>query len=246
MKKLVSLVLALMMCFGLCSVVYAAEDGFVPSISYKPGPELVTGSDDEGNETVGTITDADGEPMDYVYSDDACLVITPIADALNDEQTGIPDEAEELLEFVYEELKAGRMKLPVENPDDMAIIQMVDATFLCDGAVDYTDHETMLEDEGVSLVLTFDLGVGADVPVTVMCYVDGQWVEVPTVNNGDGTVTCVFEKLCPVVFAVPANTVKPPKTGDNSVAELGLWFGLMFTSTVALAALVIFRRKIVR
>lgn len=246
MKKLISLILALMLCFSVCGVGYAAENDFVPSISYKPGPELVTGSDDAGKEIVGVITDADGETIDYVYSEEECLIITPIAEALGDEQTDIPTEAEELLEYVYEELLADRMELPVEDPDKIAIIQLVDATFLCGGAANYTDHEAMLEADGVCLELTFDLGVGADVPVTVMCYVDGQWVEVPTVNNGDGTVTCVFEKLCPVVFAVPANAVKPPKTGDNSAAELGLWISLMFVSTVALAGLVIFRRKIVR
>ena len=101
--------------------------------------------------------------------------------------------------------------------------------------------------EGVRLSLTFDLGVGADVPVSVLCYVDGQWVEIYSVtNNGDGTVTCVFEKLCPIAFAVPANALEnTPATGDNSTAELGLWIGLLAASFVAVAVLVIFRRKIV-
>ena len=160
--------------------------------------------------------------------------------------TGIPDDAEELLEHIYEELLADRMELPFENPDEMVIIQLIDATFLCDGATDYIDHEAMIEPEGVCLELTFDLGVDADVVVTVMCYIDGQWVEVPTVNNGDGTVTCLFEKICPIAFAVPTKTVQTPATGDNSAVELGLWIAMLTVSTAALAALVIFRRKIVR
>lgn len=246
MKRLMSLVLALMLCFCLCSTVFAAEGDFVPSISYKDGPTLVTGEDDEGRTTVGTVHDADGNMISYVYDED-CLVITTIAEALKDSETGIPDENEELLEFVYAEILAGRMELPFEDSKDMAIIQLLDGTFLCKGASVGTDHETMLEPEGVLLELTFDLGVGADVPVTVMCYVDGQWVEICSVkNNGDGTVTCVFEKLCPIAFAVPSTAVQPPKTGDDSAAELGLWIGLMTASTVAMAGLVIFRRKIVR
>lgn len=253
MKKVISLILALMLCFGVCGVAYAAEDDFVPSISYKPGPDIETGKDDAGRTTVGTIVDSEGNVIDYIYAegengeDVECLVITTIAEALEDVPTGIPEDAEELLEYVYEELLEDRMELPFEDPDDMAIIQLVDATFLCEGTTVGIDHEAMLEPEGVCLELTFDLGVGADVTVTVMCYVDGQWVEVPTVNNGDGTVTCLFEKICPIAFAVPTDSfVQTPPTGDNSAAELGLWIALLAVSSVALAALVIFRRKIVR
>ena len=47
----------------------------------------------------------------------------------------------------------------------------------------------LMEQEGYTLELTFDLGVGANVDVVVMSYVDGRWVEVKAVNNGDGTVT---------------------------------------------------------
>ena len=246
MRKVISLALALLLCFNICGTAFAAEDDFVPSISYKPGPGLETGKDDTGRTTVGTIIDEEGEVIEYVYEDEACLVITTIAEALEDVDTGIPDDAEELLEQVYEELMEGTMELPLEDPENKVIIQLIDATFLCEGTTTGIDHEAMIEPEGVCLELTFDLGVRADVPVTVMCYVDGQWVEVPTINNGDGTVTCVFEKICPIAFVVPTNAVEPPKTGDDSAAELGLWIALLTVSSVALAALVIFRRKIVR
>lgn len=246
MKKLISLILALMLCLSVCGVAAAAEGDFVPSISYKDGPELVTGEDAEGRTTAGVIRDAQGNIVSYVYDED-CLVITTIAEALNDEQTGIPDEDEELLEHVYQEILAGRMELPFENPDEMAIIHLVDAVFLCEDTTVGDDHDAMIEPDGVYLELTFDLGVGAGVPVTVMCYVDGQWVAVPTVNNGDGTVTCQFEKICPIAFAVPSSSnVQTPPTGDNSTAQLGLWFTLLAVSALGLAALVIFRRKIVR
>lgn len=244
MRKVISLILAMMLCLSVCGMVSAAEDDFVPSISYKPGPPLDTGKDDGGRTTIGTIRDGDGNTLGYVYEED-CLVITTIAEALDDVQTGIPEDAEALLEQVYQELLNDNMELPYENSEDMAIIQLVDATFLCAGATDGIDHEAMIEPEGIYLELTFDLGVGANVDVEVMCYVDGQWVKVQTINNGDGTVTCLFEKICPIAFAVPSNAVKPPKTGDNSTAELGLWIALLTTSTLAVAGLVIFRRKII-
>ena len=244
MRKVISLILAMMLCLSVCGMVSAAENDFVPSISYKPGPGVETGKDDGGRTTVGTIRDGDGNTLGYVY-DEECLVITTIAEALDDVQTGIPDDAEELLEKVYEELLNDNMELPYENEEEMAIIHLVDATFLCDGATEGIDHEAMIEPEGIYLELTFDLGVGANVDVEVMCYVDGQWVKVQTVNNGDGTVTCLFEKICPIAFAVPTGAVQPPKTGDNSTAELGLWIALLTASTLAVAGLVIFRRKIV-
>lgn len=245
MRKLISLALALVLCFSVSGVALAAEDDFVPSISYKDGPSLVVGKDDSGRDTVGIIVDEEGNVASYVYEDEECLVITTIAEALNDVQTGIPDDAEELLEYVYEQILNDQMELPFEDPDSMAIIQLVDVTFLCEGATVGIDHETLLEAEGVCLELTFDLGVGAVVPVTVLCYVDGEWVEVPTINNGDGTVTCLFEKICPIVFAVPTSEVETPPTGDESAAELGLWIGLLVASSVAVACLVIFRRKII-
>lgn len=245
MKKLISLVLALMVCFSVCGVAHAAKDDFVPSISYKDGPGLVIEEDENGRSVAGNILDSEGNAVDSVFVDE-CLVITTIAEALNDIDTGIPSEAEELLESVYREILDGTMELPFENADEMAIIHLVDASFLCNGSTESVDHEAMLESEGILLELTFDLGVGADVPVTVMCYVDGKWVEVQTVNNGDGTVTCLFEKLCPIAFAVPATSVEPPKTGDDSAAELGLWFSLMAVSFMAVVGLMIFRRKIVR
>ena len=41
------------------------------------------------------------------------------------------------------------------------------------------------------------------VEVAVFSYVDGEWIEAVSVtNNGDGTVTVVFEDICPVAFAV--------------------------------------------
>lgn len=245
MRKLMSLILALLLCFSVCGTAFAAEDDFVPSITYKDGPGLIVEEDGEGNRTVGTICAEDEEVLDNVAPE--CLVVTTIAEALENVETGIPTEAEALLEEVYQQLLDGSMELPFENPDEMVIIHLVDATMVCKGTTEGTDHDAMLEAEGVYLELSFDLGVGADVPVSVMCYVDGQWVAVRTVNNGNGTVTCWFEQICPIAFAVPASALEnTPATGDRSGAELGLWIALLAVSTVALSGLVIFRRKIVR
>ena len=184
-------------------------------------------------------------PQHLIFT--SCLVLTTIAQALNNVETGIPDANAELLKKVYQDILDGKAVLPFENPDEMVIIHLMDATFLCVGS-EVEDHEEILEPEGIRLELTFDLGVGAAVPVQVMSYKNDKWGDIHSAtNNGDGTVTCVFENLCPIAFAVPTegNVVTPP-TGDQSAAELGLWIGLLVASTVAMAGLVIFRRKIVR
>ena len=93
----------------------------------------------------------------------------------------------------------------------------------------------MLEPEGVTLELTFDLGVKAGADVYAMTYKDSEWNPIVSCkNNGDGTVTCVFEKLCPVEFSVQTTSEPPVQTGDTG--NLSLW-GLVALG--ALAAIVV-------
>ena len=80
MRKLMSLTLALLLCFSVCGTAFAAEDDFVPSITYKDGPGLIVEEDGEGNRTVGTICGEDEEVLDNVAPE--CLVVTTIAEAL--------------------------------------------------------------------------------------------------------------------------------------------------------------------
>ena len=71
------------------------------------------------------------------------------------------------------------------------------------------------------------------------------WAEiVKTTNNGDGTVTCVFEHLCPVSISVgnPAEG-DSGKTGDEMGRYLILWAGLMVVSAGAIVTMVVVRRK---
>ncbi len=51
--------------------------------------------------------------------------------------------------------------------------------------------------------MTLELGIEADAKLMALVYVDGAWTEVKDVeNNGNGTVTCLFEDICPVAFVV--------------------------------------------
>lgn len=242
MKKLISVVVVLMLCLSLACPVFAAEDTFVPSISVKDGPAVVPGVDEEGNAYIARIVDADGKVLGYVTED--CLVITPVSKAATSEM--IPSAAEEQLLAVFNQLVDGSMVLPYDkfnanlDPDKTVVREMVDVSWLCE------DHPETIAPAGVHVEVVFDLGVGADTEVYVMSYKNNEWNPiVETTNNGDGTITCVFEDFCPVAFSVSAgSSTNTPSTGD--AADLTLWIVLLAVSALALTAVVVFRRKIAR
>lgn len=229
MKRIISLITVIALCMSLLFCVASAEE-FVPSIGDKDHPEIVPVGDD----VVGQIVDPNGEVVSDVNG--ACLVITPVSEANTSKD--IPEDAKQELLDVYEQLGSGEMTLPYDesiNPEDMVIRDLFDLSFLCE------EHPEML-DNGDRFKVTFDLGVSAGDTVVCMVYVDGQWVPVEMVNNGDGTVTCYFTNVCPVVFSVK-QTETPPDTGDNLGSSAGLWIALMAISFVAIVACVFIYRK---
>ena len=235
MKKLISLLAVLMLCATLLVPAYATNE-FKPSVEFKPAPEIVPVLDPDGNEALAMLIDGDGLIVDYVYAGDRCLVVTPVSRA--EESTLIPEDAKNTLLDVYAKLTNGTMTLPFEKfnaglvSSNMVIRDLFDATFLCD------EHPDMLLPEGVKLVITFRLGVEKDKDVYTMTYNDSEWNPiVSTVNNGDGTVTCTFEHLCPIAFTVEGEQTKPPKAGDPAGEQLNLWF--MLCGIAVLAAIVL-------
>lgn len=239
MKRTISLLTAIVMCICLAAPVCA--ETFVPSITDKNAPDLVVTPDNNGNKVVGEVEDENGEFIDHVYEE--CIVITPVSQA--EESDKIPEAAKEQLLSLYEQLSEGTMTLPYDkisedlDPDHMVIRDMVDISWLCD------DHPEIVGAPGVTLTLTFDLGVSANTDVYVMHYYNGEWIPaVSVVNNGNGTVSVTLEDVGPVVFSVRTGTdSKPSETGD--AMDLTLWVTLLAISAVALAAVVFFRRKFV-
>ena len=75
-------------------------------------------------------------------------------------------------------------------------------------------------------------------------HVYGEWVAVEDVKtNNDGSVTCVFEDLCPVAFAVKETAETSPYTGDAVGRNMGLWIAVMVVSLVGMVAVVTLGRK---
>ena len=228
MKRVFAVLMIVLLCTAM--VVSASADTFTPSVTNKPAPELVPAIDPDGNPHPGYIMEEDGKILEYL--DEGCLVITPVSKAETSNE--IPADSKETLLYVYEQLTSGKMTMPyhLHNPnydsDDMVIRDLFDATFLCG------EHPKMLEPTGVMLVLTFDIGVKADEDVSVMTYKNGAWGNIVKItNNGDGTVTCVFEHLCPIAFSVPTGNTPPSQTGDTDT--FSVW-GIV--ALVALAGIV--------
>jgi len=246
MKRILAVLVVLLLCTTLICPALAADNSFVPSISEKDHPKLVPvrdtdGSimhDEHGHVVVGLVLDADGKTIGVVTEED-CLVVTTVPEA-EARTTAIPEEARLLLLRVYKEIMEGSMVVPFEKANTV-IRELLDATFLCE------EHPRMLEPEGVVLQLTFDLGVDADVDVDVLTYKEEQWgYIVSSENNGDGTVTCVFEHLCPIAFGVSATTQAEatPDTGDHTASDLMLWTAVLAASACAVVVLsVVYFRK---
>lgn len=237
MKKIIALTMALVLCCVLVSPAMAAE--FVPSITEKGAPELVTEVDEDGNVIIGRIVDTNGNLLGYIHQ--GCLVVTPLYEVHFSEM--IPEEAKEMLLYVYEQLKVDDMVIPYEkfnanlNPDNMVIRDLFDVSWLC------ADHPDIVAPAGIYVELTFRLGIGADTDLYVASFKNHQWNPiVSTTNNGDGTVTCLFEDFCPISFSVPMGSDTPPsQTGDP--ADLTLWIVLMAVSAVALGAVLVIGKK---
>ena len=244
MRKVFCLVTVLLLCMSLVLPVFAADDSFVPSITYKPNPELEVFYDEYGNEQIGIIVNKEGEVISYVGH--GCLRITPIAH-IWDEEITVPENIEQLLLFVYNALNDGSMTIPYEkheanlDPANMVIRDLFDVRWVCE------EHPLMLTD-GAVLELTFDLGVVADAELFVQTYDEEleEWDPiVSVVNNGDGTITCGFAHLCAVEVSMPlvpgAAPAVTPEVPD--APNVTLWIILLCAAAAAIVGVIVVKRK---
>ena len=226
MRRVLSLVAALVMCVALVAPAAVSADTFVPSISYKDGPEVES-------------AELNGENVEM------CIIVTSILGA-KEKTTDIHQDDRDLLLEVYEKLSDGSMKLPLE--DYYVIRELLDVNFkqsVC--VVPGHTHEEDLAKQGITIKIDFDLGVKATTNVKVLSYHDGQWAPIKSVvNNGDGTVTCEFEHFCPVAFCVEEGAEDgPSQTGDPLGNMFYVWIALLAVAMIALVALLahMMRRK---
>ena len=129
MKKVLCLLISMVLCIGMVMPVLAAENSFVPSVTYKDGPGVKD----------ATMNDEDV---------DDCVVVTTIEEAEN-KSTDISQDDRDLLLEVYEELKNGNMELPLE--DGYVIRDLVDVSFEYEDCREIEEHghkDEKLKEEG--------------------------------------------------------------------------------------------------
>lgn len=218
MKKNIACLIALMLCITIILPVSAAETDFVPSVTYKDGPEV-----EDAVMNGETVKD--------------CVVVTTVKQA-DEKTTDIYQEERDILLEIYEKVSTGAMTIPVQQ--GYVVRELVDVSFAAEECVEPDHHhEEELEKEEVTQTVSFVLGVDPGVDVQVMVFAEEGWIPVDTVNNGDGTVTCVFPALGPVAFAVPDGVhIKIPQTGDTS--KIGLWLVIMLLALVGIVVTVLY------
>lgn len=232
MKKLSCILLALVLCVSMVVSVSAAS-GFVPSISYKDHPNV---------EEPIRLVDETGKELKKLDGD--CLKITSVSEAAQTPEDEVTQIEKELL-YVYEQLTDGTMTLPfdADKADNMIIRDLFDATLICGEYHTNPSHVNELAKPGVFIEITFDLGIEADTEVVVMAYIDGEWAPIHSVtNNGDGTVTCVFDQICPIAFCVEQK-LESPKTGDIAIPQMILWTVLLLGSFAAIVLMLLSKRR---
>ena len=165
--------------------------GFVGSATAEQAPTIV------GDETTGN--DSEGG---------SGLVIVPVAGA---DESDLTEEQKEELKSVYDKMSKGEMTYPEEVGKDLGDNAVVKDVFFLDGELA----------EGETTEVTLDAGVKAGEKVVVAVLVDGEWVTVPAVNNGDGTITLTLDALGTIAIFVEGEepVVEEPKEEEPVVEE---------------------------
>lgn len=239
MKKMISMVMALVLCFALAGTALA---DFTPSVSYKPAPELAGPTADDGCRIVGYVT-KDGVRIGEIHYNSnghmyatveavhengcndghRCLIMTPLSMAEDDKE--IPEDARDLLLWVYEQIMEKGMSF-IKNAEldayikeqlgadktveDLVVRDLFDVSVLCEELNEY------LEPTGSVVCMDFDLGLEPGSFVAVVVYKDGQWQMIENAEVlEDGSVTCTtFEHFCPVAILV-ADAQSDSSTGGT-------------------------------
>ena len=230
MRRVLSVLFVLLICVGTVLPVFAANGDFTPSIEYKDGPTLVSGSLGEEHVT-------------------KCLVVTTVLTAIN-ESTDVSDEVRQTLLDLYKELSNpdSSMKLPLDF--DYTIIELIDISYhysVCPEGRDHGHKVTRSGSDNMMLTVAVKPSVPMSVGAKVLSYDNGQWRVIPFETLEDGAISFVVEKEGPVAIAVPRGyTENPPQTGDQAGNQLVLWVTLMTVSVAALVVVAVLAKRKVR
>ena len=246
MKKIIAILTALVLVVCMGTTAFAAE--FTPSVVEKDAPTVV-GKVEGGNSYAGTIVDKNGNEVEKIpYVE---LIVTPVSKV--DTSTEIPAASKADLKEAYAALSKADVKLSdliKELDDDVKASLGKDVTVddliirdLFDASLVDNNGQLVTIDKDHRLVVTFDIGIEKGKAVFAMKYnEEKKWESIYAIhNNGDGTVTCEFDYLCPIAFLVEGEA-DSSDTGDTSVSLL-VWAGIAVVSAALIVVLFVIKRK---
>jgi hypothetical protein len=222
MKKVLTLMLALVMVIGVSVNALAATGGFVGSVSGKPGPDLVG--------------------FDRLENDcDVDVVVTPYGD-----KDSLADEERELLEDAYNqikdcdnltelnlELKEIAEKLGIDG-EDLSVSDLFNL-----GLTDCDEHDGHKPFE-----ITLSADALANFAGLMYMNADGEWVMVDDVVIDGNTLKFTTDYFGPYAIVVNNSDMEGteiPKNGDNSMVQL--YAVVMAVSAAAVAVLAVKSKK---
>lgn len=219
MKKIISLVLAIFMMFGICVSAFAADRDFRPSVDSKDHPVIVP-QDYNGFSFDALILDENNEVIEGIHlvteiNSDGEIIITAYS------EIEIADERVNVVYFQgsYEDILDARSLQELNDliPVGMIIRDFFDITLV--GA-----YENIFN-EGKKLQIKFDIGAELSEKIMALtrCSDESGWEFVESLTiNPDGTVTVIFDRLCPVIFLCEkSDFVTSPPTSD--ICTTALW-----------------------
>lgn len=206
MKRIVSFVMAVMICLSLV-ITAVADVNFVPSITAKPAPEVVVTPPAATAPSAGTSGNAEEPVYSLVIKDEkeevvsssktAVLIVTSVAEVMNEkpaetteekdtQKEEIPELSEERAEALkeaYESLSAKDVVLTdvVDGLEAAVKEQKADSSKLVvkdlfDLRLSEEEFEEDLNVEGHTIDVSFKADVQPGQFVTVAVYKDGKWI----------------------------------------------------------------------
>ncbi|MBQ3006902.1 MAG: hypothetical protein IJD78_04995 [Clostridia bacterium] len=216
MKKAISFILSIVMILSFSLSAFAAE--FRPSVPSKDHPEVVPQLFN-GVSFDALILDGNNEVIEGIHlvtykNPDGQIIVT----AYSEKNTADGRVDVVYFEASYEEILSARSLQELHEliPVGMIVRDFFDVTLV--GT--YKD----IFKEGKKLQVRFDIGAELHEKIMALtrCSDESGWEFVESVTiNPDGTVTVIFDKLCPVIFLTENDgAVESPATSDISTAAL--------------------------
>ncbi len=218
MKKAISLILSVIMALSLGVAAYAAEGDFRPSVPSKDHPTVVP-QFLNGISFDALILDENNEVIEGIHivteeRPDGEIIVTAYSEIeVADERVNVV-----YMETSYQEVLDARSLKELNEiiPVGMIVRDFFDITLV--GT--YQD----IFKEGKKLQIRFDIGAELKEKIMALtrCSDETGWQFVESVTvNPDGTVTVIFDELCPVIFLTEkSDAVQSPATSDMSTAVL--------------------------